>query len=114
MNRCALAVGGLLLAATPTAPGAAARCAMSPQERSWVDGSLSAWRYMASQRMKIAAGEPPTIIVFDRRCRFESKATAHPKWAAEPHAGKIRLPDGTTLDLGVASTLDRFMPGWPQ
>jgi hypothetical protein len=50
---------------------------------------------------------PPTIIVFDARCRFEAKEHAPLRWKAQPHHGKIGLPDGTMVDAGVASFASR-------
>jgi hypothetical protein len=61
-----------------TLPGPA--CAMTQQELSWIDSSLGAWRYMASKRLKIPLSDPPSVIVFDGKRRFEAKATANPRW----------------------------------
>jgi hypothetical protein len=76
---------------------------MSPAEQSWVDGSLQAWSHMAKDRLHLAASVPPTIIVFNDKCRFEAQATNSPRWIATLHQGKVRLPDGSDIPVGVAS-----------
>lgn len=78
-------------------------CAMAAQDRLWVNKSLEASRYVLEQRLKLPAEEPPTIILFDGRCRFEAKSTAPTRWATEAHQGKIRLPGGDSVDAGVTS-----------
>jgi len=89
-------------AATIASP-AAASCIMSDVEQSWVDGSLSAWSHMVNDRLHLPPSDPPTIIVFNDKCRFETQATETPRWKGEPHQGKVRLPDGGEIPVGVAS-----------
>lgn len=93
--------------ALPIAAPAVAKCSMTLAEQSWVDGSLKAWDYMSRERLRLAAVEPPTIIVFDDKCRFEGSATIAPRWKGEEHSGRIRLPDGSDIPVGVASAASR-------
>ena len=93
--------------ALPIAAPAVAKCSMTLAEQSWVDGSLKAWDYMSRERLRLAAVEPPTIIVFDDKCRFEASATIAPRWKGEEHSGRIRLPDGSDIPVGVASAASR-------
>ena len=93
----------LITAAAPNASAATAKCAMSDAEQGWIDGSLRAWNYMASERLHLAAAQPPTIIVFNSKCRFEANAGDKLHWKAEPHGGKIRLPDGGDIPVSVSS-----------
>ncbi|HUE80252.1 MAG TPA: hypothetical protein VMN38_11560 [Sphingomicrobium sp.] len=98
-----LALAAPFLMLVSPAPGYAAECAMSAAEKNWVEGSLAAWNYMADRRLKLAAVQPPTIIVFNDKCRFEAKAIRQPAWAGEPHSGSIRLPDGNQAPAQVTS-----------
>jgi hypothetical protein len=76
---------------------------MAPEERVWIERSLAAWRYMANDRLHLTAGEVPTIIVFDAKCRFEAQARVPPRWRGESHVGTIRLPDGNRVPAQVTS-----------
>jgi len=100
MNRIVAAVAGLVLASIATAPAIAARCAMTPPERDWVEGSLRAWQLVSIKRLKLPSYRQPTIVVFDARCRFERTTGA---WKAEPHKGQIRIPDGGQVPARVTS-----------
>ena len=92
-----------LLGLAAPVPAVAAQCSMAADERAWVEGSLAAWHYMADQRLKLAPTQPPTIIVFNDRCRFEAKASRRPAWVGEPHSGSIRMPDGSQTPAQVTS-----------
>lgn len=102
MTRLLALAAPILLLVSP-APGLAAECAMTAEEKNWVEGSLAAWNYMAERRLKLAATQPPTIIVFNDKCRFEAKAVRQPVWAGESHSGSIRLPDGNQAPAQVTS-----------
>lgn len=102
MMRSILFAAVTAMAGTLASPAVAA-CSMSPAERDWVDGSLHAWNYMANERLHLATSTPPTIVVFNDKCRFEAKATDMPRWKGEQHDGKVRLPDGSDIPVGVAS-----------
>ena len=90
------------IAAASQSP-AAASCVMSVGERDWVEGSLQAWNYMAGERLHLPASAPPTIVVFNDKCTFKAVAAPALRWKAQLHAGKIRLPDGSDIPVGVAS-----------
>lgn len=68
-------------------------CAMAPEESAWLDGALSAWQLVSAGRLKLQPHREPTIIVFDRKCRFE-RTSGEASWQAKPHSGSIALPDG--------------------
>jgi hypothetical protein len=102
MLRSIILTATAAMAATIVTP-AAAGCTMSPAEQGWVDGSLQAWSHMAKERLHLAPSAPPTIIVFIDKCRVEATATETPRWKGEPHRGKIRLPDGSEVPVGVVS-----------
>ena len=92
--------------AAPSEP-APTKCAMSAEDRAWIINALSASRFVMEKRLGLPAEAPPTIILFDDKCRFEARPSALLRWAAESHAGKIRIPDGNEIDAGVTSFASR-------
>ena len=94
-------------AAAMPVPASAAQCAMSREERGWIESSLQAWTYMAKERLHLPAAEPPLIAVFDATCQFEAKAGNKPNWRGHLHRGKIRLPDGNEVPVQVTSFAGR-------
>ena len=91
----------LLTLAVSAHAGTAKNCAMSAEDRSWIDGALRAWELVREERLRLRAGYRAPIIVFDAECRFVS--SSEPEWAGEPHDGTIRLPDGRSVPAGVTS-----------
>ena len=91
----------LFALAVISAPASAATCAMSKAERGWIDTSLGAWRHM-ERRLALPRQAAPTIVLFNRSCRFERRA-GHTDWLGEPHKGTIRLPDGGRAPAQVTS-----------
>ena len=79
----------------------AAACTMTKAERHWIDSSLGAWRHM-ERRMELPRQSSPTIVLFNRSCRFERRA-GQTAWAGETHKGMIRLPDGGRAPAQVTS-----------
>lgn len=81
-------------------------CVLSPDDQRWVDQSLSARRVMAREIGGSSLASPATVIVFDAQCvligtnAFSDKRVS---WHAEPHAGKVRLPNEQTMPAGVTS-----------
>ena len=76
---------------------------MTAQEKAWIERSLSAWDHVRANRLGIEARSNPAIVVFNDKCRFETKAGDQVRWQAEPHSGVIRLPNGDEVDAGVIS-----------
>jgi hypothetical protein len=89
----------------PAPAQSAVSCVMSADERSWVEGALKASDDVMLRRLHLAPDPRPIIIVFNDRCRFESKAGSG--WAGTPHRGKIRLPDGAEADAVITSFASR-------
>lgn len=98
-------IAAALLAAQPAPSGA--DCRMTAAETAWVDRSLSAWERVRSDKLKIAADAVVTLILFNDRCRFETKRVDPTEWRAAAHGGAIRLPDGTSVEVGLASGAGR-------
>ena len=55
------------------------------------------------QRLRLAEDARPTIIVFNQKCRFEANGKRPERWVGTAHHGKIYLPDGNDIDVGVSS-----------
>jgi hypothetical protein len=102
-----LAAAALATASAVPPQPVATRCAMSAEDRGWIINALTASRQVMEKRLGLPADAPPTIILFDDRCRFEARPAALLRWAAAPHAGKIRIPDGNQIDAGVTSFASR-------
>jgi hypothetical protein len=87
---------------------------MTPQEKSWIEKSLGAWDFVRTNRLKLPARPEPAIVVFNDKCRFETKGGSKPRWHAEPHSGVIRLPNGEDVEVGVVSgTMSNDKTGEP-
>ncbi|GAA4007721.1 hypothetical protein [Sphingomonas humi] len=93
-----LAAAALAVASTCT-PGAA--------DRAWIDGAMAAWRL--ELRRVPALKRPPkvTVILFDARCRLESRTALQTNgkaaWSATRHGGQVLLADGTRIPAKVTS-----------
>jgi hypothetical protein len=100
-----LLVLAFVLSHTAALPAARSNaCAMTPEDRSWIESALQASKYIRTQRLHIEADTHPTIVLFNAACRFEAKAGDKPEWVGTPHTGKIRLPDGSDIPAGVVSS----------
>ncbi len=88
-----------LLAAT-----AAATCQMAPADRAWLDRSLVEWTRVEQQQLHLTGSPIPTFITADSKCAYTARGGRLPLgWSSAPHEGTIKLPDGTSLPVGVAS-----------
>ncbi|WP_309663019.1 hypothetical protein [Sphingomonas sp.] len=76
---------------------------MTPAEKAWIHGALQASDDVMEQRLHLADDPRPTIIVFNKICRFEADGKRPQRWVGTAHQGKIHLPDGSDLDVGVTS-----------
>jgi len=93
-------------AALASAPAQAAPpCAMSADERAWVENALHASDDVMLWRLRLPPDPRPIIIVFNDRCRFESRGGSG--WLGTPHRGKIVLPDGTDTNAVITSFASR-------
>jgi len=101
VNRLLL-VGLMTLAVADAALAAKPKCAMSANDKAWLETSIAAWQHVSTKRLKLAAHRPPTIVFFDANCRFERSAMEGP-WKSEPHSGNIRIPDGNQAPAQVTS-----------
>ena len=88
-----------LLAAT-----AAATCQMAPADRAWLDRSLVEWTRVERHQLHLARSPIPTFITADATCAYTASGGQLPlNWVSAPHNGAIKLPDGTSLPVGVTS-----------
>lgn len=92
-----------LIGCAAPAEAQASQCAMSPDDRVWIENSLRAWEVVRKERLHLPGGFRPIIVVFDARCRFEARSGTPPAWHGEPHSGTIALPYGGAIPAGVTS-----------
>ena len=77
---------------------------MVPADRAWLDRSLADWTRVERQQLHLPAAPIPTIITADSKCAFTGSGGRLPlAWSSTPHGGTIKLPDGTSLPVGVTS-----------
>ena len=95
----------MVTALAPAPAQSATACTMSAGERAWVENALHASDDVMMRRLRLPPDPRPIIIVFNDRCRFESRTGLG--WAGSPHKGKIRLPDGTEADAVITSFASR-------
>lgn len=107
MSHALLFAAALVSGAAVSPDAAPTTCAMSVDERRWITSALSASDEAMQKRLGLPPDAPATIILFDAKCRFEARPAALLRWAAEPHQGKIRLPDGNHIDVGVTAFASR-------
>lgn len=109
--RSLLAAIALALAGCATAeePHYAPACDLSGEDREWIEGALSAWRFTANEITGVAAVRRFDAVFFDDDCvltsenAFSAADAADVTWIALPHTGEVRLPDGQTIPAGVTS-----------
>ncbi|MBL8546527.1 MAG: hypothetical protein JNL81_08680 [Hyphomonadaceae bacterium] len=98
----------LIACATPAAPSAPA-CNISAQDREWINGALSAWRFTANEITGVTGMRAFGAIFFDDDCvlaspnAFSAANVADVTWTATPHAGEVTLPGGAAMPAGVTS-----------
>jgi hypothetical protein len=103
----------LAMATTATAqeePPAVPGCSLSEADRAWIELALEAWRFTSREITGIGAVPNSRAIFFDAKCVLTSPdALANPDaqgvtWSAAPHEGSVRLPDGSEIPAGIASS----------
>lgn len=96
-----MALGG------PTSAGSAqppAPCASARADLDWLESATEAWSLVARRHLRIASGRPPLLVAYDATCRIEGPiGESGPNWSTGAHGGKILLPSGGELPVGVAS-----------
>lgn len=93
------------LITAPVAPDSA--CAVSAEDRAWIDSSLAAWRLTSQSITGIKQLDNFRAIFFDEDCVLSSAAAMSlhgpSAWTALPHDGVIELPNNEQLPAGVTS-----------
>ena len=101
----------IALSALMAAPGTAAiavhgPCRLSKADEQWVDSSMRAWNYASTRLSGIGHVSRIEAVIFDRSCMLTSKTAMNGganDWAARVHGGKVELPDGSMIPVGVIS-----------
>jgi hypothetical protein len=93
------------VASPPSAPA----CEISTEDRDWIDGALTAWRFTANEITGVRGTRPFEAVFFDDDCMltspnaFSAATVAEVSWTATPHSGEITLPGGQAMPAGVTS-----------
>ena len=91
-----------LTAACAGAPPETPDCALTSIEQAWIERSLSAWRLVRTERLRVDdEATSPSMVFFNERCAFEG--AGGPPWRGLAHGGAVTLPDGKTIPPQVAA-----------
>jgi hypothetical protein len=102
-----LLIGLAALAATPlNAASVKGPCRFSAADQAWLDSSMRAWAYASNHISGIGEVSRIEAVIFDKSCVLTSKTAMNGganAWAASLHGGKVALPDGNSIPIGVIS-----------
>lgn len=109
--RVLIAAAVLVLSACATSPAAptAPTCSVSAEDREWINGAISAWRFSAREITGVATRQPFDAVFFDDDCvltsanAFTAASAEEVVWSWAPHTGEITLRDGQAMPAGVTS-----------
>jgi hypothetical protein len=107
--RSLIAFAAFALSACATAPPAAPACAVSAEDRAWIDASLHAWRFSAAEITGVGPVRPFEAVFFDGDCTltsanaFSAETVSEVTWRAAAHTGQVTLPNGDAMPAGVTS-----------
>lgn len=78
---------------------------MSNADAAWIDQAIKNWRIVAREKLLLETTSLPTIVVADARCKYVSTSSQNNRirWPGGAHSGTIKLPDGTSIPMGVTS-----------
>lgn len=71
---------------------------MADADRAWAQDLLASWRTVARDSLRIDPDPLPTIVFFDDACRWSGIEPA-----GTPHGGTLRLPDGESMPVRLAT-----------
>lgn len=75
-------------------------CPVAQSDRDWLERSIAAWRETSDAITEIGGLERLRVVFFDATCVMTSDramltgTSDRALWVAEPHDGRVRLPDG--------------------
>jgi len=124
MRACLLPILVACGSATPAADRARGdqQCEL---DTAWVQATLDLWEVSTGKILQRPTTALPYMVYFDRKCSYAVAAPAPPSpearelpalrfrgapvrvWAA-PHAGKVRLPNGTTIPAGMYAAASMY------
>lgn len=98
---------------TAQAPAAAPApaCALSSEDRAWIDRALEAWRFVSREIVDVGAVNS-TAVFFDASCTLTGEGALslmsvdEISWTAVPHQGRVRLPTGAEIRARVIQFQD--------
>ena len=104
-----LALAAALSASASVPAPAPPACSLPEADRAWVDRALEAWRFASREITGIGRISDFQVILFSADCVLRSgNALSSPTaegttWTSGAHSGKIALPDGSEIPVGVIS-----------
>jgi hypothetical protein len=96
----------LTAAPAPATVAVKGSCKLSAADQAWLDTSMRAWDYASTHLSGIGHVSRIQAVIFDKGCVLTSQTAMNGGanvWTASLHGGKVELPDGTRIPVGVIS-----------
>jgi hypothetical protein len=82
-------------------------CALSAEDKAWVDSAVRAWRYTRANIVNVPAVANSSAIFFSTDCMISSTdalfGTETPVWTATPITDHVPLPDNNGYPIAVVA-----------
>ncbi|NJC06058.1 hypothetical protein GGQ97_001851 [Sphingomonas kaistensis] len=106
-----------MILAAAAAAALASACAPGPADKAWIHAATAAWRLQLRRLPELTPPADVTVILFDARCRLESRQALQrntaARWTASRHDGQVLLADGTRIPATVTSFAGEGKQGGP-
>ena len=87
-------------------PTASPSCALSTNDRAWLDRSMAAWNYTSRNITNIGPVKNLKAVIFDDHCELTSSTAMNggpSVWQTQLHPGQVKLPTGESIPAGMTS-----------
>jgi hypothetical protein len=104
----------LLLSGSALAMQSSPTCALGASDRAWLDRSMRAWDYASTHISGIGHVKKIEAVIFDKDCVVTSRTAMNGgpnAWTGRVHSGRVPLPDGGKLPVGVISFAGSYPGG---
>lgn len=102
-RRVLAATLALSLSGCATANVPAHDCAMTHEDRAWLETSLDAWRMAEVERLGLTAQPLPTVVAADAQCTYTLAQGGVAGATAARHGDTVTFPDGGEAPIGPIS-----------
>jgi hypothetical protein len=96
-------LAALALALAGGSAASASDCAMSPEDRAWLEAALINWQQAEVELLQLPAQPLPTIAAIDAQCTYLLPEGNFEQAQSQPHNGTATLPDGAEAPVGPVS-----------